>query len=58
MKQKMMQKIAVATISATLAIAPMMTNACTSMVLAGTDGGRVYGRTMEFVLSRRRGFRR
>ena len=22
--------------------------ACTSMVLAGTDGGRVYGRTMEF----------
>jgi choloylglycine hydrolase len=47
-KQKMMHKIAAATISATLAIAPMMTNACTSMVLAGTDGGRVYGRTMEF----------
>lgn len=43
-----MHKIAAATISATLAIAPMMTNACTSMVLAGTDGGRVYGRTMEF----------
>lgn len=43
-----MQKIAVATISATLAIAPMITNACTSIVLAGTDGGRVYGRSMEF----------
>lgn len=43
----MMQKKAVATILATLAIAPMMSNACTSMILPGTDGSRVYGGAME-----------
>ncbi len=47
-KQKMLKKIVAASVSATLAFAPLMSNACTSFLLKGSDGGYVYGRTMEF----------
>ena len=34
--------------SAVVAVAAQQADACTSLVLNGNDGGRVYGRTMEF----------
>ena len=48
MKQKMIKKLVAASVSATLALAPMTGNACTSFLLKGNDGGYVYGRTLEF----------
>ena len=48
MKQKMIKKVVAASISATLAFAPLVSNACTSFLLKGSDGGYVYGRTLEF----------
>lgn len=48
MKKELIKKVVIATVSATLAFTPLVSNACTSMVLTGADGGRVYGRTMEF----------
>lgn len=48
MKRKMIEKIAVVSLSATLAFAPIVSNACTSFLLKANDGGFVYGRTMEF----------
>ncbi len=48
MKEKMIKKIVAASLSATLAFAPIASNACTSFLLKGNDGGFVYGRTMEF----------
>ena len=48
MKQQLIKQVVAASVSAALALAPLASDACTSMVLAGTDGGRVYGRTMEF----------
>lgn len=50
MKQKMIKKMVAASVSATLAFAPLMSDACTSFLLKGSDGGYVYGRTMEFGL--------
>jgi choloylglycine hydrolase len=47
-KQKIIKKMVAASVSATLAFAPMVSNACTSFLLKGSDGGSVYGRTMEF----------
>jgi choloylglycine hydrolase len=37
-------------LTASLAISPITSNACTSFLLRGNDGGFVYGRTMEFGL--------
>jgi choloylglycine hydrolase len=48
MKQTMIKKMLAASVSATLAFAPMASNACTSFLLKGSDGGYVYGRTLEF----------
>ena len=42
------KKIVAASVSATLAFTPLISNACTSFALKGSDGGYVYGRTMEF----------
>ena len=50
MKQKIIKKVLVASISVALACAPLTSNACTSFLLKGSDGGFVYGRTMEFGL--------
>lgn len=50
MKQKMIKKMVAASVSATLAFAPLASNACTSFLLKGSDGGTVYGRSMEFGL--------
>jgi choloylglycine hydrolase len=44
----MIKKIVAASVSATLAFAPLVSNACTSFLLKTNDGGFVYGRTMEF----------
>lgn len=50
MKQKIFRKLLAASVSGTLAFTPLMSNACTSFLLKGSDGGYVYGRTMEFGL--------
>ena len=50
MKKMMIKKVVAASVSATLAFAPLVSNACTSFLLKGSDGGYVYGRTMEFGL--------
>jgi choloylglycine hydrolase len=48
MKHSWTKQILAASVSATLAFAPLISNACTSFMLKGSDGGSVYGRTMEF----------
>ena len=48
MKQKMISQIIAASISVALVFAPVASNACTSFLLKGSDGGYVYGRTLEF----------
>jgi choloylglycine hydrolase len=50
MTQKIIHKIVAASLSVTLAFAPLVSNACTSFLLKGSDGGYVYGRTLEFGL--------
>lgn len=50
MNQRMIKKLVSASVAATLAFAPLVSNACTSFLLKGSDGGFVYGRTMEFGL--------
>jgi choloylglycine hydrolase len=50
MKQSMFKRVVIASLAASLAFAPMLSNACTSFLLRGNDGGYVYGRTMEFGL--------
>ena len=50
MSQKIIKKIAAASVAVSLALAPLASNACTSFLLKGSDGGFVYGRTMEFGL--------
>ena len=47
-KQTMIKKMLAASLSATLALAPLVGNACTSFLLKGSDGGYAYGRTLEF----------
>jgi choloylglycine hydrolase len=48
MKHSCTRQILAASVSATLAFTPLISNACTSFMLKGSDGGSVYGRTMEF----------
>jgi len=50
MKHHLLKKIAITGMSMTLAFAPISSHACTSFLLKGSDGGYVYGRTMEFGL--------
>jgi choloylglycine hydrolase len=47
-KQTWIKKLLAASISTTLAFAPLASNACTSFLLKGSDGGYAYGRTLEF----------
>lgn len=46
----MLKKIIAASLSISIAFIPMASNACTSFLIKGNDGGYVYGRTMEFGL--------
>ncbi|QWD61841.1 linear amide C-N hydrolase [Polynucleobacter sp. MWH-UH25E] len=48
MNQTIFKKIVATSLSAALVLAPAVSNACTSFMLWGSDGGAVYGRTMEF----------
>ena len=48
MKQKMIKKIVAASVSATLALAPLVGNACTAINVTAKDGGVIAGRTMEW----------
>ena len=48
MKQKMINKIVAALISATLVFAPLVSDACTAVNLIAKDGSVVAGRTMEW----------
>ena len=48
MSQKTIKKIVATSVAVTLALAPLLGNACTSFTLKGSDGGLVYGRTLEF----------
>jgi len=48
MKPNKLKQIQAALIAAALTVAPITSNACTSFTLPGTDGGYVYGRSMEF----------
>jgi len=50
MKRRLFKRALVVSLSASLAFAPVLSNACTSFLLRGNDGGYVYGRTMEFGL--------
>jgi choloylglycine hydrolase len=50
MNQKIVTTMMAASLSLTLAIAPTLSHACTSFLLKGSDGGFVYGRTLEFGL--------
>lgn len=50
MKPIFIQKALAFTLATSLTIAPMVSNACTSFLLKGNDGGFVYGRTLEFGL--------
>ena len=45
-----MKRVLVAALAATLVLTPFTSFACTSFLLKGSDGGFVYGRTMEFGL--------
>jgi choloylglycine hydrolase len=51
MNQNIFKRIIAASLSATLVLAPVVSNACTSFLLSSNDGGHVYGRTMEFGLA-------
>lgn len=44
------KKMLAASLAASLSLSPLLGNACTSFLLKGSDGGYVYGRTMEFGL--------
>ncbi|WP_162784993.1 hypothetical protein [Polynucleobacter necessarius] len=48
MNQHMLKIVAASSVAASLTFAPMVSNACTSFLLKESDGGFVYGRTMEF----------
>jgi len=50
MNQQIIRRMMAASLSLTLAMAPIASHACTSFLLKGNDGGFVYGRTMEFGL--------
>jgi len=44
------KRFSAALLAATMTFAPMVSQACTSFLLPGNDGGFVYGRTLEFGL--------
>lgn len=46
----MFKKMIAASIATSIALFPMVGNACTSFLIKGSDNGYVYGRTMEFGL--------
>jgi choloylglycine hydrolase len=48
--KKLLKRTIAATLAVSLIIAPFASQACTSFLLKGNDGGFVYGRTMEFGL--------
>lgn len=48
MKKNLIKKVLAVSIAASLPLFPMASHACTSFLLKGSDGGFVYGRTMEF----------
>ena len=48
MKEMMIKKLVAASISITLAIAPMASHACTAVNVVAKDGSVVAGRTMEW----------
>lgn len=50
MKSKIIKKFLATTLAASFAFSPLASQACTSFLLKGSDGGFVYGRTMEFGL--------
>jgi choloylglycine hydrolase len=50
MKKPFIKRMAAVSVSAALTFSPLVSNACTSFMLWGSDGGAVYGRTMEFGL--------
>ncbi len=50
MKTKLIKKILITSMAASMAFSPLVSQACTSFLLKGSDGGFVYGRTMEFGL--------
>ncbi len=50
MKSRFIQNTLSFALATSLAFAPMVSNACTSFLLKGNDGGFVYGRTLEFGL--------
>ncbi len=50
MNQQLIKRVLASAVTASLAFAPIASNACTSFLLKGSDSGFVYGRTMEFGL--------
>ena len=50
MKSKLAKKFLLSSLAVSLACSPLASQACTSFLLKGNDGGFVYGRTMEFGL--------
>lgn len=48
MKQQIIKKIVATTVSATLALAPLVSDACTAINVIAKDGGVIAGRTMEW----------
>lgn len=50
MSQKIIKRILAVSLIVSVTFAPILGNACTSFLLKGSDGGFVYGRTMEFGL--------
>ena len=51
MTKTLIKQILAASLAASLTLTPFASNACTSFLLKGSDGGFVYGRTMEFGLA-------
>ena len=49
-KKTFIKQILATALAASLAFTSFASNACTSFLLKGSDGGFVYGRTMEFGL--------
>ncbi len=50
MSRNFTKKIVASSLCVAISLAPLMSQACTSFFLKGSDGGYVYGRTMEFGL--------
>ena len=50
-KNQLTKKIVATSVCVSLALTPLISNACTSFLLKGNDNGYVYGRTMEFGLA-------